>query len=42
MERNRPTPAKYMAKVNFLFFEESRTFKSIGPKGTGQQKVTAR
>lgn len=41
MKRNRVIPAGYPAKMN-IFFEESRTFKSIEPKGTCQQKSTAR
>lgn len=41
MERNRQTPAKYPAKMN-VAFEKSRTFKSIGPRGTCQQKRIAK
>lgn len=41
MKRNRVIPARYPAKMS-ISFEESRTLKSIEPKGTCQQKPIAR
>lgn len=41
MGRNRQILAKYPAKMN-SDSEESRTFKSIGPRGTCQQWPTAK